>query len=194
MSMELTDTPQALLMEIDDCRLVRDALAGSREAFDLLVERHARRVFRLALSMLGRREDAEDVQQECFVSAYCGLRSFRGEASFGTWLCAIAARLCLSRRRKADWRTCQTWEDASALAVTADDDPGERLLAAESAARVQRTLAQLSPADRLLIVLRFIEGLSHEEIASVLGCSVGSSRSRLLRAKKLFRERYEMTE
>jgi RNA polymerase sigma-70 factor (ECF subfamily) len=166
--------------------LVRAAAAGDAAAFDLLVQRHAVQVYRLALRMLGDPQEAEDVRQETFLRAYRSLRAFRGEAAFGTWLYTIASRLCLSHRR------AQRPEEAAGVIVAEiGDDPQERLAAREAAERVQRTLAALAPADRLLIVLKHIEGLNHGEIAQVLGCSPESSRSRLSRARRLFRERYE---
>ena len=181
---------ELISLECDDTQLVKDALAGDRGAFNSLVYRHSARVFRLALRMLGSREDAEDVQQETFVSTYRGLRRFRADASFGTWICSITVKLCLiKRRRSAKWVQEELDEADIALCETGND-PVERLIALESAKRVQLALSKLAHADRLLIVLKFMEGMSHEEISQVLGCSVESSRSRLLRAKRLFRKVY----
>ncbi len=176
----------ALGMTRENARLVKAAAAGDEAAFDQLVEAHAPRVYRLALRMLGDRQEAEDVQQETFLQAFRHLRSFRGQASFNTWLYTIAARLCLRRRAKPPSEPLP--DDLPAYAA----EDWESHLAA--AARVQRTLAALAPPDRLLIVLRYIEGLDHTQIADVLGCSVESSRSRLSRARRLFREHYERTE
>jgi RNA polymerase sigma-70 factor (ECF subfamily) len=173
----------------DTVRLAKAAAAGDAEAFDLLMERYGDGVFRLALRMLRSREDAEDIQQEAFVRAYRKLHTFRGEASFGAWIYAITARLCLSRRRRSAAQPVEVSPPPAALRDT-DHDPQERLAAAHAAARVQRTLDKLSPPDRLLILLKYVEDLSHEEIARTLQCSVQSSRSRLTRAKRLFREHY----
>ncbi len=166
-------------------------LEGDPATFDLLVREHSARVFRMALRMLGNREDAEDVQQETFLRAYRGLRRFRRDASFGTWVYSIAARLCLSRMRGRRQRVEETVGDLPASCPCPGCDPEEQVLTREEGARVKRALADLSPSDRLLIVLKHIEEFSHEEIARILGCSVESSRSRLARAKRLFRERYE---
>jgi RNA polymerase sigma-70 factor (ECF subfamily) len=177
------------LLVPDAGRLAEAAAAGDAEAFDLLMERYGERVFRLALRMLGNREDAEDIQQEAFLRAYRKLHTFRGDASFGTWLYAITARLCISRARRSQGRRIEVREPVEAL-YDAGHDPEERLAATEAAARVQQTLDRLSPPDRLLILLKYVEDLSHEEIARALGCSVESSRSRLAHAKRLFREQY----
>ncbi len=177
----------------DNARLISAALAGDRSSFDLLVQDHGPRIFRLALRMLGNREEAEDVQQETFLQAYRNLHKFRGESSFATWLYSIAAHLCLSRRRRAARCPREAAQEADDLA-DAREDTQEQIRALEAAVRVQAALAKLPPPERLLLVLKFIEELSHEEIAHILGCSVESSRSRLLRAKRRFREQYENME
>jgi RNA polymerase sigma-70 factor (ECF subfamily) len=182
---------QLLLTPLNEQHLISMARAGDDTSFDILMRQYAESVYRLALRMLGNNEDAEDVQQETFILAYRQLRVFRGEASIGTWLYAIAARLCLSTRRRTMRRPPAFPVDDIMLTSSSREDPAQRQLLREQGDRVQRALMQLSAADRLLIILKYIEGLSHEEIARVLRCSVESSRSRLTRAKKLFRERYE---
>lgn len=167
-----------------DEQLVAQVLAGDLSAFDVLVQRYASRVFRFALRMVACRDDACDIQQETFILAYRHLRGYRGDASMLTWLYVITAKLCISHRRRAARRPAMICLDEAQ--DTAWHDP-----ATDEAERVQRALATLAPADRLLIVLKYVEGLSHEEIARVLHCSAESSRSRLTRAKKLFRERFE---
>jgi len=173
----------------DTLCLAKAAAAGDAEAFDLLMQTYGDRVFRLALRMLGNREDAEDIQQEAFVRAYRKLHTLRGAASFGAWIYAITARLCLSRRRRSAAQPAEVCVPLGGLSGT-DCDPQDRLAAADAAARVQQALDRLPPPDRLLILLKHVEDLSHQEIAGVLKCSVQSSRSRLARAKRLFRERY----
>ncbi len=181
-----------LLTIPDTVCLAKAAAAGDAEPFDLLMKTYGERVFRLALRMLGNREDAEDIQQEAFVRAYRKLHTFRGDASFGAWIYTITARLCLSHRRSAARRNQE--RRPLALLPDTDHDPQQRLDAADAAARVQQTVDKLSPPDRLLILLKYVEDLSHEEIATILTCSVQSSRSRLARAKRLFREQYEKEE
>ena len=181
----------ALAIGRENSRLVEAAAAGDATAFDDLVRLHGEVIYRLALRMLGNPQDAEDVQQETFLQAYRRLRSFRREAAFGTWLYAIAARLCLSKlRRRVHWQEELTNDPPSDPRL----DPQERIASLASADRVQRALRSLSPSDRLLIVLKYVESLSHEQIAQVLGCSPESSRSRLVRAKRLFREHYQALE
>jgi len=171
----------------EENELVRAAAKGDRSAFDQLVRRHSPRVFRVALAMLGNREDAADAQQEAFLTAYRKLASFRGQSSFGTWVYAIAARICLMRRRKALSRREESTED---VLGGSHPSPEDMALAAESAGRIRKVLSRMAPNDRLLVVLKYVEQLDHKEIAQVLGCSEESSRSRLARAKRLFRDLY----
>jgi RNA polymerase sigma-70 factor (ECF subfamily) len=177
-----------VVTEQTERQLIAQARAGNTYAFDALVSGFAPRIYRLALRMLGDAEEAEDVLQETMIRAYRCLDTFRGDAAFGTWLYAIAARVCLTRRRAAQRRPEQVPYDELRLAA---GDAAEQVLMREAGDRVQRALNALPPRDRLLLVLRFVEELSHEEIARVMGWSVENSRTRLLRAKRAFRERYE---
>ena len=173
----------------DDFRLASAAAEGDPGAFDRLMQQHGACVYRVALRTLGDREDAEDVQQETFLQAYRKLHTFRGDASFRTWVCAIAVRLCLSRKRRVARRPLEVIAECESLDI--GGDPQDRLAATAAAASVRQALAKLSPPDRLLVVLKYVEEWEHEEIAQVLGCSVESSRSRLARAKRLLRARLE---
>jgi len=182
-----------VVAEQTERQLIAQARTGNTYAFDALVADYAPRVYRLALRMLGDAEEAEDVLQETMIRAYRGLGAFRGDAAFGTWLYAIAARVCLTRRQAARHRPEQVPYDELRMVA---GDAAEQVLMREAGDRVQRALNELTPRDRLLLVLRFVEELSHEEIARVMGWSVENSRTRLLRAKRAFRDRYqkEMTD
>jgi RNA polymerase sigma-70 factor (ECF subfamily) len=178
----------SVVAEQTERQLVAQARAGNTYAFDALVADHAPRVYRLALRILGDAEEAEEALQETLIRAYRSLGGFRGEAAFGTWLYAIAARACLTRRQAVRRRPEQVPYDE--LRITTED-AAEQMLRREAGDRVQRVLNQLPPQDRLLMVLRFVEELSHEEIARVMGWSVENSRTRLLRAKRAFRDHYQ---
>jgi len=169
-------------------QLIARARAGNTAAFDALAVDYAPRVYRLAVRMLGDAEEAEEALQETMLRAYRSLGKFRGEAAFSTWLYAITARVCLTRKRAAKLRPEQVPYEELRIATC---DTAEQMLRREAGDRVQRALNALPPRDRLLMVLRFVEELSHEEIARVMGWSVENSRTRLLRAKRAFRERYE---
>ncbi|MHB9106173.1 MAG: RNA polymerase sigma factor [Armatimonadota bacterium] len=177
-----------VVTELTEEQLIAQARAGNTYAFDTLVADHAPQVYRQALRMLGDTEEAEDILQETMIRAYRHLGRFRGDAAFGTWLYAIAVRVCLARRQAAKRRPEQVPLEEVRLT---SGDTAEQVLRREAGDQVQRVLNALPPPDRLLMVLRFVEGLSHEEIARVMGWSVENSRTRLLRARRAFRERFE---
>jgi len=167
--------------EADDIELMRRAAAGDPRSFHALVDRHAQRLFRLAVSLVGNAADAEDVLQETFIGAFKGLRSFEGRSSVRTWLTRIlvtqAARWHRDRRRK---RTQQMDESIPTSAGGAASDAGMDVNAA---------MQRLSPEHRQVLALREFEQMSYEEIAEVLGVPQGTVESRLHRARSEMREK-----
>ena len=163
---------------------------GEPRAFEDLVITHQHRVYGLALRMLGRPAEAEDVAQEVFLRAHRALAGFRGEARLSTWLHTIASRLCLTRL--AERRQRGEPNDA-ALATMPDRQAGPEDHAArgELAAALQAALDGLEAERRLVVLLRDVEGLAYEEIAAALDLPVGTVRSRLHRARAELRERLD---
>ena len=174
----------------DELEFVQAAVQGDILAFDALARSHSQRIFRLAFAMLGNRDDAADIQQDTLVTAFRNLGTFRGESSFGTWIYKIASRLCLARRRRSAHRREEPFDVTLWLVPDPGGTPESKAVAAESAREVRSALAKMAPNDHLLIVLKCVEQLSHAEIAAILGCSEESSRSRLARAKRIFRDLY----
>jgi len=171
-----------------DDHLVANAKAGSHAAFEIIIDHYAEQVYRLALRMLNNPDDARDIQQETFIRVMQQIHRFRGEAALSTWIYAITAKLCLSSHRHRQRHPCDVLEENFA----ADSgDPLQHVMQQEEREIIQRVLCQLAPADRLLIILKHIEGHDHKTIARILGCSEESSRSRLNRARKLFRALYQ---
>lgn len=172
--------------------LVRGARAGRREDFEALVRRHHVQVLRLCISLLAVREKGEDAAQEVFLKAYRSLDRFQGDASFSTWLYRIATNHCLDILRKEARRRTESWEelverDGEALhRLLASPAPSDALEASDLAARV---LSHLPEDYRLILTLREAEGLSYQEIAEVLSCSLDSVKARLRRAREALQER-----
>jgi len=165
--------------EARDIQLVRRACDGDSRAFHDLLDRHAQRLYRLAVSLVDNTADAEDVVQETFIGAYRGLRSFEGRASVKTWLTRIlftqAALMRRNRRRRSG-----SGLDESASAAVINPDAGMD---------VQAALRRLSPEYREILMLREFERMSYEEIAEVLDVPRGTVESRLHRARGELREK-----
>jgi RNA polymerase sigma-70 factor (ECF subfamily) len=177
--------------------LVDAARAGDIRAFESLVRRYDRNVFRIAQHITQNREDAEDVVQDAFLKAYQNLGQFQGQSKFYTWLVRIAVNEALMRlRRRRPERMVSIDED-----VRTEDDsmpreiadwspnPEQQYTQAELKDILGKTIQGLPPSFRTVFVLRDVEGLSTEETASALELSVPAVKSRLLRARLQLRER-----
>jgi RNA polymerase sigma-70 factor, ECF subfamily len=164
----------------DDRALVAAFLEGRRDAFDLIVERHRRHVYQLCFRFMGNHEDASDLAQDVFVRAFKGLRNFKNESSLGTWLYRVAVNVCLNRRALKRLETEPL--DPARHIDTHLDSPLDRVLRDEKAAVVRSAIEKLPPKQRATLVLRVYQELSHEEIANVLGSSVGAVKANFFHA------------
>lgn len=177
----------------DSVELLRKIRAGDADAFDEVARRHAPRLYRLALHLTGRVEEAEDLTQETLVRALPALRGFEGRAQLSTYLLKALGNLwknrlrSRSRSRLVDWFRGRRQRDGEEPAELDPPDASpsalERLEADETAARVRSAVARLAPDRRMTLLLRDVEDLSYEEIASMMGVPVGTVRSRLARAR-----------
>ncbi len=167
-----------------DESLVEQTLAGRLDAFDELMTRYERMVFKLAHGFARNRQDALDITQQVFLKAYRSLASFRRDANLRTWLMRIAYNEGVSWVR-ANGRPA----DAGALEALAEPATQEQqLLARERDARVERELQNLNDRYRLAITLRYRQGMPIEEIAAVMQCSEGTTKSMLFRGVRALRE------
>jgi RNA polymerase sigma-70 factor (ECF subfamily) len=181
----------------EESLLVEAARAGDIKAFESLVRRYDRNVFRIAQHITQNREDAEDVVQDAFLKAYQNLGQFQGQSKFYTWLVRIAVNEALMRlRRRRPERMVSIDEDVkteedSMPREIADwsPNPEQQYTQAELKDILGKTIQGLPPSFRTVFVLRDVEGLSTEETASALELSVPAVKSRLLRARLQLRER-----
>ncbi len=165
---------------LDERALVDACLAGRRDAFDLIVERHRRPIYQLCYRFVANHEDASDLAQDVFVRAFRGLRNFRGQSSLGTWLYRIGVNVCLNR---VSAKTLPTEPIADRQFVDRGGDTGtDRLLRAERRARVRAAIAQLPRKQRAALILRTYHEMSHQEIADALGSSVGAVKANIFHA------------
>jgi RNA polymerase sigma-70 factor, ECF subfamily len=177
--------------EIDQ-RLVEQVQRGDKRAFELLVAKYQRKIFRLLSRLIRDQGEIEDVAQEAFIKAYRALPNFRGESAFYTWLYRIAINTAknflVAQGRRAPTSTeteiedAERLEDASQLRDVAT--PDSLLLSKQVGAAVNRAIEKLPEDLRTAIVLRELEGLSYEEIAESMNCPIGTVRSRIFRARE----------
>jgi RNA polymerase sigma-70 factor (ECF subfamily) len=178
--------------EADDRTLVGLCLNGHREAFDVVVERHRRQVYQLCYRYVGNHEDAADLAQDAFLRAFKGLKGFKGESSLATWLYRIAVNVCLNRLalKTPKGESLDLVGSANRIDVRAER-PDAALLRDERAAEVRAAIRQLPAKQRATLILRIYHELPHEEIAGILGSSVGAAKANLFHAlanlKKLLR-------
>lgn len=187
--------------ELDDASLAGRVQAGDPAAFELLMRRHNRRLYRLARSMLRDAADAEDALQEAYLAAYQNMGAFRGEASLATWLSRVVVNQCLARLRRQARRdnivpmvAMGGLDEQEAIAMPADDkdSPDRALIRAELRAVLERKLDELPEAFRTVFVLRSVEELSVEETARTLDLPEATVRSRHFRARSMLRESLAM--
>ncbi|NOY81002.1 MAG: sigma-70 family RNA polymerase sigma factor [Kiritimatiellaeota bacterium] len=190
--------------QISDAELVTKFRNGDASAFDQLVNRHSTRAYQIAYGVLGNREDAEEVAQDVFVRVYRALPKFRGDAEFTTWMYRIALNLA---RNKYRWNKCRGIQKNISIdaPIEGRDDsestfdlpdteepPDELLWNREFEQNVLEEIQKLPPIYREALVLRNVEELSYEQIAKLLGCKLGTIKSRIARAREELRQRLKV--
>ena len=176
-----------------EAEAIRLAQAGDAAAFEHLYQLHSRRVYALCLRMVGNPSDAEDLMQEAFLQLFRKIGTFRGESAFSTWLHRMTVNVVLMRLRK------KTLPAASLEETTEPDEetggprkdigaPDLRLSGAVDRVNLERSIEKLPPGYRTVFVLHDVQGFEHNEIASIMGCSVGNSKSQLHKARTRLRE------
>ncbi|HEV2349272.1 MAG TPA: RNA polymerase sigma factor [Terriglobia bacterium] len=184
-------------MEENDAAVVAQVLAGDRDAFRVVVERHSQNLFRLAYRMTGNEQDAEDVVQETFLRAYRRLNKFESRSSFSTWLYRIAVNCSLDqsrKRRQQDERQLAPNPELPdpMLALPSTDPSTERLvLSAEVRRRVEATLNELTEKEKAAFVLRHYEGMSIEEVGRAMGLRANAAKNNIFRAVQKLRRALE---
>ena len=191
----MTETHRAALA---DAELVKLAQAGDTRAFDELVRRYQDKVYRLCFKILRHEEDAGEAMQDAFLSAFRGLKNFKAESTFSTWLYRVATNAALMKYRTRrdghiSLERSQSDDDDSEPLAIADwsAQPLEDLLDSETRAVMQEGIDKLPEELRVVFVLRDVEGLSNSEVAEVLTLSVPAVKSRLHRARLQLRNRLD---
>jgi len=177
-----------MVLDANDRDVIEACRQGDGDAFRLLFEAHKDRVYSIALRYSGDPAAAMDIAQDTFLKLLSSIQNFRGAASFDSWLYRIVVNACLDHQRSG--RRVAPFLDGLLDAVAA---PAEsvltRLMRAEQEQTVQEIVARLAPEQRIVVVLRYTEGLSYDQIAEIVGCSPGTVASRLNRAHKILERR-----
>ena len=184
-------------MNAEESQLIALARQGQTEAFGELVRRYQDRLYNVVYGYLNDAEEAQDVVQEAFLSAFQSVDGFKGGSRFFTWLYRIAINhaIDLKRKRRAlVRREVIAADDLQPEDVSVDSRPDAPVERNEEAHRVRRALARLSPEHRLVLVLKEMDGLRYEEIAAVINVPIGTVRSRLHRARLELRDILENEE
>ena len=191
-------------LDIPDSTLVEQAKAGDQAAFDKLVEKYSARAYQIAYGVLGSKEDAEEVAQDVFVRIYKALPKFRGDSEFTTWMYRIAMNLA---RNKYRWNKSRGSQKNISIDAPREDmeggertfelpgrriSPEEEVSIEEFKANIAEELEKLPPLYREALVLRNVEEMSYEEIAALLGCKLGTIKSRIARAREELRKRLNL--
>lgn len=183
------ETPSTPVEEMD---LVNRARRGDLSAYDDLVKRYQERIYATIYHMTSNHEDANDLAQESFVKAYQALKSFKGGSSFYTWLYRIAVNKTinfLKQRKNRQHMSLNDLDfnaehDPDLVALISDKTPRREAGLSELQEKLNAALLKLSESHRLAVVLHDVQGLSHEEIAKVMHCNIGTVRSRLFYARQ----------
>jgi len=186
-------------MEVTDAAVVAQVLAGDKEAFRLLVERHSRSIFRVAYRMTGDQHDAEEIVQETLLRAYKSLDKFELRSNFGTWVYRIAVNRTLDflgarkNQMKNTYEIADNPDPAEGQVQLAALSPGpERLLlSAELKKKLAQALELLTPAERVAFTMRHMEGQSIEEISKVLNLKASAAKNSVFRAVQKLRQHLE---
>lgn len=166
---------------VDDAALVTAAIDGRREAFDAIVERHRRIVYQVCYRFVSNHEDASDLSQESFVRAWRGLKTFKGQSALSTWLYRIAVNVCLNRV-SAKTLPSDPLESTDHFEDTRIEGAQSALIREERAVTVRKAIAALPKKQRATLILRTYHELSHQQIADILGSSVGATKANFFHA------------
>ena len=177
--------------KLSEAEAIERAKQGDAEAFETLYNLHKRRVYSLCLRMTANAAEAEDLTQEAFMQLFRKIATFRGESAFSTWLHRMAVNVVLMQLRKKGLPVVPLEDDIETEEETPKKDFGAQDLRLEGSIdrlRLQNAIGKLPPGYRTIFVLHDVEGYEHNEIAELVGCSIGNSKSQLHKARMKLRE------
>ena len=192
----LTDPVQRVGPDSDEAALIEKAKQGDAQAFQALYDKHKRRVYSLCLRMTSNTAEAEDLTQEAFLQLYRKIGTFRGESAFSTWLHRLSVNVVLMHLRKKSLPVVSLEETTQ----PGEEDTPKKDFGTEDLAlagsidrlQLQKAIQDLPPGYRTIFVLHDVQGYEHNEIATIVGCSIGNSKSQLHKARMKLRDLLRM--
>ena len=187
---KLADAKKLPGNKLTEAEAIERAKQGDAEAFESLYSLHKRRVYSLCLRMTGNPASAEDLTQEAFLQLFRKIGTFRGESAFSTWLHRMSVNVVLMQLRKKSLPVVPIDETTDTDEESPRKEPGapdERLAGSIDRLQLQRAVDELPPGYRTIFVLHDVEGFEHNEIATMVGCSIGNSKSQLHKARMKLR-------
>ena len=177
---------------VDEAVLVNRARKGDLDSYDQLVQRYQERIYATVYHMTSNHEDANDLAQEAFIKGFQALKSFKGGSSFYTWVYRIAVNKTINFLKQRKNRSQMSLNDLDfnaehdpdLVALISDKTPRREAGLAELQEKLNEAMQKLSEPHRLVVTLHDVQGLSHEEIATIMGCNIGTVRSRLFYARQ----------
>jgi RNA polymerase sigma-70 factor (ECF subfamily) len=177
--------------ELSESEAIERAKQGDADAFEALYDLHKRRVYSLCLRMTANAAEAEDLTQEAFLQLFRKIGTFRGESAFSTWLHRMAVNVVLMRLRKKNLPVVPLDDPLETEEESSKKEPGapdQKLTGSVDRMQIQRAVEALPPGYRTIFVLHDVEGYEHNEIADLVGCSIGNSKSQLHKARMKLRD------
>jgi RNA polymerase sigma-70 factor (ECF subfamily) len=187
----LTDARKNQRNRLSEAEAIERAKQGDAEAFEVLYDLHKRRVYSLCLRMTANTAEAEDLTQEAFLQLFRKVGTFRGESAFSTWLHRMAVNVVLMRLRKKGLPIVPLEDTIETEEETHRKEPGAedaKLAGSVDRLQLERAVEALPPGYRTIFVLHDVEGYEHNEIATMIGCSIGNSKSQLHKARLKLRD------
>ena len=179
------------MQDYDERQLIYLASSGDTRAFETLMTQHEGRMYAVALRMCSNREDAQDCVQEAMIRAYRSMDSFKGQASFSTWIYRVTMNACLDELRRRKARYASSLDNMIEGGWSPADDretPEQQAVSSEKKRALEKAIKELPDDMRAAIVLRDVQGFSYDQIASILKANVGTIKSRISRGREKLRE------
>ena len=187
----LTDAKRSQSDRLSEAEAIERAKQGDASAFEALYNLHKRRVYSLCLRMTANTAAAEDLTQEAFLQLFRKIATFRGESAFSTWLHRMAVNVVLMQLRKKGLNVVPLEETMEGEEESARKEPGAddiRLAGSIDRLQLEQAITELPPGYRMIFLLHDVQGYEHNEIAEMVGCSIGNSKSQLHKARMKLRE------